>query len=39
MVIVWNSFFLGVFSAFACSSLFLWVMVAISLGKSPLEFK
>ncbi len=39
MVIVWNSFFLGVLSAFACSSLVLGVLVAISLGKSPLEFK
>ncbi|GBO56483.1 hypothetical protein APA_4818 [Pseudanabaena sp. lw0831] len=39
MIIVWNSFFLGVISAFACSSLALWVMVTLSLGKSPLQFK
>jgi|JFJP01.1.fsa_nt_gi hypothetical protein len=39
MIIVWNSFLLGVLSAFACSSLVLGLLVAMSLGKFPLEFK
>jgi hypothetical protein len=39
MIIIWNSFFLGVISAFALSSLILGLMVTLSLGKSPLEFK
>ncbi len=39
MVIVWNSFFLGVISAFACSSLALWLMLTLSLGKNPLQIK
>ncbi len=36
MIIVWNSFFLGVVSAFACSSLVLWLMVTLSFSKSTL---
>jgi hypothetical protein len=39
MIIVWNSFFLGVISAFAYSSLALWLIVTLSLGKSPFQFK
>ena len=36
MIIVWNSFLLGVISAFACSSLVLWLMVMLSFSKSPI---
>ena len=39
MIIVWNSFILGVVSAFACSSLVLFLMVKFSLGKSAVQIK